>query len=74
MLSTAVEVTGTQSMDLANLLILGNLGTFTFHHSKICVLLLGGLSYKYISISSLMMMKKDPLASSGPNKISKADF
>ena len=71
-LSDAVEVVGIHRMDLANLLILGNLGSFTFHHSKIFVLLAGGLSCKYMSISSSMV--KDPRVSSGPIKMSKADF
>ena len=71
-LSAAVDVAGTHNMDLASLLMLGNLGSFTFHHSNTLVLLPGGLSCKYMSISSSTV--KELLVSSGPSKMSKADF
>ena len=67
-----MDVAEIHRINLASLLILGNLGSFTFHHSKIFVLLSGGLSCKYMSISLLMV--KDPLVSSGPSKMSKAAF
>ena len=70
--NTLVDVAGTHNMDLASLLMLGNLGSFTFHQSNTLVLLPGGLSCKYMSISSLIV--KEPLVSSGPSKMSKADF
>ena len=53
-LSAAVDVAETHNMDLASLLMLGNLGSFISITQIHLVLLPGGLSCKYMSISPLV--------------------
>ena len=70
--SAAVDVAGTHNTDLTNLTTLGNLASLIFHNSNIFTCRLGALTCKYISNSSWMV--KLSSFSSGPSKISKADF
>ena len=72
-LSAAVDVAGMHNIDLASLAMFGYLGSFIFHHSKILVLRGGDFDCKYVSTSSARLTFSS-LLSSGPNKISKADF